>query len=149
MPPKSVAQQLERSLWYRLLRRKVRYRFYPQCINCSNKQGSLLSQATAALQAARSRSGTSAARRLAAVGGGRGTSYNHGWQPRFAHATGAVIGAIATLNVHPADLMDENRWRYAQWQNDLFELFLFRQGEMQKHLRGGGLQRRGNDENET
>ena len=133
MPPKSVAQQLERSLWYRVLRRKVRYRFYPQCIPCSNKQGSLLSQATAALQA---RSGASAARRLAAVGGGRGASYNHGWHIRLTHLTGALIGAIATVNVHPVDIMDENRWRYAQWQQDLVALWRKQESEILQRVQG-------------
>lgn len=135
MPPKSVAEQLNKSLLFRLLRRKVRYRFYPQCIRCSNQQGSLLSQATAALQ---SRRGHEAARRLAAVGGGRRASYNHGWQPRLSHAlTGAAIAAIATLNVHPADLMDENRWRYAAWQEDLLKMLRQGEPEEQEHLRGG------------
>ena len=135
MPPKSVAQQLEQSLWYRLLRRKVQYRFFPQCIRCSNQQGSLLSKATAALQ---SRSGVAAARRLAAVGGGRGASYNHAWQPRISHLSGAVLGAIAVVHAHPYDLADENRWRYAQWQQDLLALFWRPNDAASAYLRGGG-----------
>ena len=131
MPPKSVAQQLETSLWYRCLRRKVRYRFYPQCIKCSNKQGSLLSKASAALQ---NRRGSSAARRLAAVGGGRVASYNHGWQPRFAHLTGGLVAATAVINTHPADLADENRWRYAQWQSDLVDLVYRKEQQVQLEI---------------
>jgi hypothetical protein len=33
-----------------------------------------------------------------------------------------MLGAIATYNVHPFDLEDENRWRYAEWQDDLIDL---------------------------
>lgn len=120
MPPKSVAHQLEASTWYRLLRKRVQYRLYPQCISCSNKQGSLLGKATAQLlKTPRWSAGrTAAARHLAAVGGGRFTSYNHAWQPRLFHWTGAVLGGIATWHAHPDDVLDENRWRYAAWQQE-------------------------------
>lgn len=131
MPPRSVAQQLETSLWYRFLRRKVHYRFYPQCIQCSNKQGSLLSKASAALQ---TRRGSAAARRLAAVGGDRAASYNHGWQPRLAHWSGGILAAIAVVNTQPADLVDENRWRYAQWQDDLTDLVYRKEQQVQQQI---------------
>ena len=133
MPPKSVAQRLENSFWYRLFRKTVNYRFYPQCMRCSSKQGSLLSKAAAGL-----RIGRRAALRLAAVGGSRAASYNHGWQPRFNHLTGALLGAIATVSVHPADLEDENRWRYATWQGDLLNLFTQRESEIVEHWRAEG-----------
>lgn len=135
MPPKSVAQQLEKSIWYRIFRRKVDYRFFPQCIQCSSKQGSLLAKATADLQA---RTGRSAARRLAAVGGSPAASYNHGWQPRLNHLAGGVLAAIATYNVHPVDLQDENRWRYAEWHDDLINLVQRRESEIMERLQRGG-----------
>ena len=102
-------------------------------MRCSSKQGSLLSKAAAGL-----RIGRRAALRLAAVGGSRAASYNHGWQPRFNHLTGALLGAIATVSVHPADLEDENRWRYATWQGDLLNLFTQRESEIVEHWRAEG-----------
>ena len=50
MQPKSVADQLNQRFYRRLLNFKVSFRFYPQCTVCSDRQGALLSQATAALR---------------------------------------------------------------------------------------------------
>ena len=43
-PPRKWAKQANARWWRRLLRRPVSQRFYPQCKDCSNVQGSLLSQ---------------------------------------------------------------------------------------------------------
>ena len=50
MPPKAVAEQMNERWYRKVLGLQVPYRFYPQCINCSTKQGSILSQATQELR---------------------------------------------------------------------------------------------------
>jgi hypothetical protein len=81
MPPKSVAEQLRKRWYNRLLRRNVSFRFYPQCITCSNKQGSILSNAIVQLQS----------KNLARAGIRQ--AYYHGFRPRVYHLTGGVVGA--------------------------------------------------------
>ena len=49
-PPKAVAQQLN-AQWFRF-GTKVKFRFFPQCVNCSNVQGKILSTATNDLRGA-------------------------------------------------------------------------------------------------
>ena len=84
MPPKSVARQLDQRWYRRLLRRPpTQFRFYPQCVPCSNQQGSLLSAAT------RQSHG-----RLAAAGGGA-NAHVHGCRPRVSHLAGGVVAALA------------------------------------------------------
>lgn len=39
MPPLKVGKEVENSLLWRLLKRKVRFKLYPQCVDCSNQQG--------------------------------------------------------------------------------------------------------------
>lgn len=114
MPPKSVATKLEATRWYRLLRKNVVFRFYPQCVSCSDKQGTLLSKATASLKETRKLTG--AWHHLEAVGGGS-NAYNHALRPRLSHLAGGFVAALATVQAQPADFMDGNRYRYAAWQN--------------------------------
>ena len=44
MPPLSEVKRANSALWRRLLSRPMRQRFYPQCTDCSNLQGALLSE---------------------------------------------------------------------------------------------------------
>ncbi|KAL7524596.1 hypothetical protein ACHAXR_001788, partial [Thalassiosira sp. AJA248-18] len=84
IPPVSVAKQIN-SRWYRRpFGWKVSQKFYPQCRNCSNKQGGLLSKAINAGH-----------RNLHRVGGGE-ESYFHGRRLRIGHLTG---GAVALLSI--------------------------------------------------
>jgi hypothetical protein len=114
IPPLAAGKALEATRWYRLLRRKVAFRFYPQCVSCSPKQGSLLSKATAGLKETRTLTG--AWHHLEAAGGGS-NAYNHALRPRLSHLAGGVVAAVATYQAYPADLMDGNRHRYAAWQD--------------------------------
>lgn len=107
MPPKVVMEQLNRK-WYRqLLGRRVSFRFYPQCVQCSSKQGSILSKAT--IQASFLVRRTS----LSKAGGGA-RAYFHGLRPRVNHLAGGVVAATAVVGVGEADILDGNRWRYAK-----------------------------------
>lgn len=97
MPPKSVAKRwndhwLRRRLF--LFKRPVQFRFYPQCVSCSNRQGSILSAAM------RRRSPISgAANSLIRKGANSRSSayYFHGWRPRLYHGTGGVLAGKAML----------------------------------------------------
>ena len=92
IPPVSVAKQIN-SRWYRkMLGWKVKQKFFPQCRNCSNKQGGLLSSAIHAGH-----------RNLHSVGGGQ-ESYFHGRRLRIGHLTG---GAVAVLSIG-------NRYRWKE-----------------------------------
>ncbi|KAL7531423.1 hypothetical protein ACHAWF_003763 [Thalassiosira exigua] len=84
IPPVSVAKQLNDRWHRRMLGRKVTQRFYPQCRNCSNKQGGLLAKGISAGH-----------RNLRSVGGGE-ESYFHGRRIRIGHLTGGAV-AVATV----------------------------------------------------
>ena len=115
MPPLLVADQLNR-IWYRkLLGWKVRFRFFPQCADCSNLQGSIMSQARGVLDRKaitnpflRWGNGLDL-RKLPVLHSKR---YNHGLQPRISHLTGTVLGSVAVVNASPDDIQDGCRDRY-------------------------------------
>jgi hypothetical protein len=105
MPPKAVAEQMNQ-LWYRkLFGKHVQFRFYPQCINCSSIQGSLLSKATQQLKRYRLSSFILRnTKRKAMVdflsqSGSGSNAYIHGYRPRLYHLTGGIISAIATYRI--------------------------------------------------
>jgi hypothetical protein len=95
MPPKSVADQMNRAAWRRILHRKVSFRFYPQCIVCSSKQGSLLS--AAAQHNSNNKYSPFRIVQLAGVGGGHQAHF-HGWRPRLSHLAGGVVAAAALID---------------------------------------------------
>jgi len=96
MPPRSVVNAMDSRWWRRLLRIQVKQRFYPQCVSCSNVQGSILSKAASRNGAGGIlKSKANGARALAASGGGS-VAYNHGFRPRFYHITGGLV-AVATV----------------------------------------------------
>jgi len=93
IPPVSVAKQIN-SRWYRKpFGWKVSQKFYPQCRNCSNKQGGLLSSAVNAGH-----------RNLHSVGGGE-ESYFHGRRLRIGHLTG---GAVAVMSIGSSNADGKN-----------------------------------------
>jgi hypothetical protein len=133
MPPKSVADQLNQRFYRRLLNMKVSFRFYPQCTVCSDRQGSLLSQATAALRKHQADKVASSFLKLGGKAGGSGgpslpslaastagcskSSCFHGWKFRFHHLTGGIVAAATVVNVdHDDDISDGNQRRFANWQ---------------------------------
>jgi hypothetical protein len=95
-PPKSVVrQQMQSSSILSFLFRReaeAKFRFFPQCIDCSQIQGSILSAAT------RQSSSESILRpiSLAGAGGGR-VAHNHGLTFRWNHLTGGIISGTALL----------------------------------------------------
>jgi hypothetical protein len=106
MPPKIVAEQLARRSWLLGGKRPVQFRFYPQCVKCSHKQGGILSRATLELRKSRR-----AAHQLHKI---RSNAYFHGWKFRpIHHLVGGVVAATAVGGATPEDPDDENRSRYA------------------------------------
>jgi len=94
IPPVSVAKQINNRWYNRKLGRTVAQRFYPQCTDCSNKQGGLLSRAVNAGH-----------RNLHAAGGGS-ESHFHGWRMRVGHLTGGLVAVVSTVGVGN----DDARW---------------------------------------
>jgi hypothetical protein len=84
IPPVSVAKQINERWYRRKLGWKVSQKFYPQCRDCSNKQGGLLSKA---INAGR--------KNLHSVGGGS-ESHFHGTRLRIGHMAGGIV-AVTTV----------------------------------------------------
>ena len=116
MPPLLVADQLNR-IWYRkLVGWKVRFRFFPQCADCSNLQGSLMSQARGVLDKKVTNNP------LLRWGNGmdlrkfpilHSKRCNHGLHPRISHLlTGTLLGSVAVVGASPEDMEDGCRDRY-------------------------------------
>eukprot|EP00562_Extubocellulus_spinifer_P005004 CAMPEP_0178522794 /NCGR_PEP_ID=MMETSP0696-20121128/28737_1 /TAXON_ID=265572 /ORGANISM="Extubocellulus spinifer, Strain CCMP396" /LENGTH=411 /DNA_ID=CAMNT_0020153961 /DNA_START=37 /DNA_END=1269 /DNA_ORIENTATION=+ len=111
MPPRSVADRLNSRLWRRMLRIKVKQRFYPQCVDCSSVQGSILSKA------ATNGGSKIGARRLAASGSGS-AAYNHGARPRMYHLAGGIIAAATVWDADEQQVVTNgNAKRFANAQN--------------------------------
>jgi len=89
MPPKSVASQMNNVWWRKIVGSKVGFRFYPQCIDCSNTQGNLLG---GAVLSAKNLYLPIAS--LAHAGGGS-KAFNHGLVPRMYHLAGGVVGLMS------------------------------------------------------
>lgn len=137
MPPKSVANQLN-SRWYRKWTGwTVRYRFYPQCVPCSNKQGNLLSAAAQELRKHQLHSilFKSRARPLSAAGGGAKAHF-HGFRPRIHHCTGGLLAGIATMTSSTtATAEEESRRYYTALQSDAEQWIRTKyKGNVQRHL---------------
>ena len=120
MPPKSVARALNARWWRKLLRIQVKQRFYPQCVSCSNVQGSILSKATSmnGVTGGVFGSKVNGARALAASGGGS-AAYNHGFRPRFYHITGGLVAAATVADANENEVVrngNAKRFRMIQGQ---------------------------------
>ncbi len=111
IPPVSVAKQIN-ARWYRKpFGWKVSQKFYPQCRNCSNKQGGLLAKAVSAGH-----------RNLHAVGGGE-ESYFHGRRLRIGHLTGGVVAALTVGTADESELVQSTRKRVQSFQDWIEDLF--------------------------
>jgi hypothetical protein len=139
MPPKAVAEQIN-ARWYRkLFNIPVKYRFYPQCIHCSGKQGSILSRATQELrnhhQFIKSSwwlKRGSAIPDLSHAGGGT-NAYNHGFRFRWHHMTGGILGGIAVINTPPHDT--NGQYHYDQWHQQYYQkLISYTNRMLQQHF---------------
>lgn len=119
MPPKSVAEQMNRN-WLRRLRvlPKVQFRFYPQCVTCSNTQGSILSKATHQLKSRRGFSGIFKGAALYESGGGA-MAHFHGWRFRVNHLAGSVVAAATVVGASNREISLGNPKRLQQWQDKL------------------------------
>ncbi|KAL9190718.1 hypothetical protein ACHAXT_000424 [Thalassiosira profunda] len=109
IPPVAVAKQINRRWYRRPFGWEVAQKFYPQCRNCSNKQGGLLSKAVNAGHG-----------NLHMVGGGE-ESYFHGRRLRIGHLTGGVV-AVLTVGSDSSDLVEASRARVRsvqEWVQDL------------------------------
>jgi hypothetical protein len=113
MPPKSVAEQMNATWIRKYLLGKVPFRFYPQCVDCSNAQGSILSKA----QQSTSRLLPSFRRaaELSGSGGGR-TAHYHGLRPRINHLTGGVLAGATVLGATDREIQTGNRDRFQDVQ---------------------------------
>jgi hypothetical protein len=123
MPPKSVAEQMNKSLWRRLgISPKVQFRFYPQCVSCSNSQGSILSKATYQLKSTKIGSGPFSSMFKASTlhgAGGGSTAHFHGWRFRINHLAGSVIAASIVVGASDRAIAKGNPQRLKQWQHNI------------------------------
>mmetsp|Transcript_23922 Transcript_23922/g.70603 ORF Transcript_23922/g.70603 Transcript_23922/m.70603 type:complete len:189 (+) Transcript_23922:802-1368(+) len=129
MPPKAVAEQMNRR-WYRqALGQTVRQRFYPQCVSCSNEQGGILSSASNELRkhmASRNwmqrimGGAAGVAPNLKGAGGGR-AAYFHGFSPRMHHIAGGVVAAVTVWDAEEEDVLDGNTRRFERLEDALMD----------------------------
>lgn len=129
MPPKSVADQMNKT-WLRRIGvlPKVKFRFYPQCVSCSNTQGSILSKATHQLKGVTTRNGLwkwgGGTSRLSSMvkaatlkeAGGGTSAYFHGWRFRINHFTGSLIAASVVVGAADSEIVKGNPRRLERWQ---------------------------------
>jgi len=113
MPPKSVAKHMN-DQWFRKigLLGKVKFRFYPQCVSCSNTQGSILSKTGSELGLLPRRIWASTMK-----GAGGGTTANfHGFTPRINHLVGGVLAATIVVGADDQEIAEGNPKRLEKWQ---------------------------------
>jgi hypothetical protein len=119
MPPKSVAELMNQS-WVRRvgILRKVKFRFFPQCTNCSNTQGYVLGKASSQVWKLPSylRAG-----KLRQSGGGR-LSHFHGLRFRVNHITGAVVAGATVVGATDREITKGNPKRFASMERQINDL---------------------------
>lgn len=109
MPPKAVAKQINSQWFNRLVGKEAKFRFYPQCTPCSNRQGSILSAAVQQQQQTRKNV-------LAKAGGGRRAHF-HGLRPRISHVVaGGLVASVTVAGASDADIVVGNPQRLYRWQ---------------------------------
>lgn len=111
MPPKIVADQMNKRLWRRILGIKTQYRFFPQCVDCSNIQGQVLGKASRRLKDF----GRWVQPNLAFAGGGR-AAYYHGFRMRLNHLAGGIVAALTISGATKEDIDDEGAARLQKLQ---------------------------------
>lgn len=112
VPPRAVADQMNKRMWRKVLGIKTKFRFYPQCVDCSNVQGKILGQATRRLRDLNQNVN------LAFAGGGRLSCF-HGFRTRLNHLAGGVVSASTILGATRKDVEDEGRSRLQSFQERL------------------------------
>jgi hypothetical protein len=93
-----------------MLNHKVKFRFYPQCVDCSNVQGGILSFAVG-----------NNSNHLAGAGGGKLAKF-HGLRFRPFSLAGGVIAAVTVVDATDSDIAQGNRRRYRKMQDQLESL---------------------------
>ena len=123
MPPKSVVKQMNQRWYRKLLKIRVKQRFYPQCLDCSLKQSNFLSDASRKIEKAK-RKGYVLKRvpNLAMSGGGR-HSYVHALRPRREYVAGGLVASATVANSEEIDIVSGNRIRFRNWQLKAEEKF--------------------------
>lgn len=127
MPPKAVAKQMNDRWFRQLFGVKVKYRFYPQCSDCSSVQGSILSSASRLLSQSKSslpkwlfpNIGTP---NLGNSGGGKRACF-HGLRFRPSHLAGGIVAAVTVVDASNDDVRNGNRRRYQNFQEQAETLF--------------------------
>lgn len=127
MPPQAVVKQMNAAWHRRLLGLNVKQRFYPQCIDCSGKQGGILSKASQDLL--KTKSGSLLERMkpgvdLSSVGGGSNAHFHgfRGYNLRLEHLTGGIVAAITVHDTDERNLFHKrggNRKRFLGFQTEL------------------------------
>jgi len=116
MPPIAVVKQMNSRLWRKICHITVKQRFYPQCIKCSSKQGSILSKAVSELKYNPNVN--------LFMSGARDLSCFHGMRSRFFHLTGAVIGTITIYNAKTQDILNGSYKRFEWIHEQISNYFL-------------------------
>ena len=115
-PPKAVARQLASNFgWRKILGKEPTFRFYPQCVDCSQVQGSILSAA------ARKISHWWNPINLAGSGGGR-AAHCHGLRFRLNHLAGAAVAATTVVGATEKDIATGNLRRFEKIQRMTVDL---------------------------
>lgn len=123
MPPKSVAVQMNTSWLRRLgLLPKVQFRFYPQCANCSNTQGSILSKASNDIASKSLLPSFLKAISLERAGGGKAAHF-HGLRFRASHLAGGLLAAATVVDASDSDVSNGNKKRFKSYTGGVEEIF--------------------------
>lgn len=112
MPPKSVADQMNKSFLRRMnILPEVSFRFYPQCVNCSNTQGSILSRASHDMSKSTLLPSWRKAVNLEKAGGGRAAHF-HGLRFRVNNLTGGILAGVTVVGATKSEVSKGNKKRF-------------------------------------
>jgi len=122
MPPTSAIQQINGRWYRRLFGISMKQRFYPQCTKCSQKQATILNNATREYRNSGFllRKGLN----LYTSGGGR-NAYNHGFKPRLEHLAGAVVASSTVFDADSNDVQNGNQLRFEELEQKVREVFTY------------------------
>jgi len=117
MPPKSVAKHMNKTWLRRIgLLPKIKFRFYPQCVSCSNMQGSILSKSSSTLNHGNGKISSKARAIILKQSGGGKSAYYHGLTPRINHLTGGVLAGSIVIGAADKEISSGNSERFKRWQ---------------------------------
>jgi hypothetical protein len=115
MPPKSIAQQLNNTWLRKYILGNVKFRFYTQCVPCSNTQGSVLSKASQSTSLLPS---FLRAAKLKQAGGGQ-LAHNHGLHFRLNHLAGGILAGMTVLDATGKAIRSGNQKRFENIQRQI------------------------------